>query len=266
MDLRQLGKLYHRVVGANGKVIGDGFILESDLSYAFQCPVVVTLESGEKLEGVVLQAKIVGDSMVYTVMHGVSGGFTSYKEGIGAEKVRYNIQSVIDNERKSEVEEKVAVVERDQVDNDPEENANDEPPVAEVTCGSVRSMESGNDKTKSAPGSVSQSVASVTEKKSVQSSSIEQGQVLEGATRGYNNLEPSPETNRNNDAERSPKLEHQYLRADSMEKVPAKKAKLSLEDEKYPSFDITLPLWLQKDKESRDKLYGEQFLFHTLLV
>ena len=259
MDLRQMGTIYYRVVGTNGKVIGDGHVLEKDLSYAFQCPVVVTSETGDdKLEGVVLQAKVVEGSMVYTVMHGVDGGFTSYKEGIKAERVRYRMENGDGEDGKVETDQKVPVARGDPVGNDAGDNAIDEPPSAEVTtCGSVRSVDGGNDRDKSNPGSVSQSVASMAEQRSVQSDGEEPGQVLEGATRGYNNLEPTPETKSHTNARPSPSIES--MTSPSMEEGSTKRPKLSLGDasEKDRSFEINLPMWLQKDKESRDKLYGE---------
>ena len=288
MDLRQMGTIYYRVVGTNGKVIGDGHVLEKDLSYAFQCPVVVTSETGDdKLEGVVLQAKVVEGSMVYTVMHGVDGGFTSYKEGIKAERVRYRMENGDGEDGKVETDQKVPVARGDPVGNDAGDNAIDEPPSAEVTtCGSVRSVDGGNDRDKSNPGSVSQSVASMAEQRSVQSDGEEPGQVLEGATRGYNNLEPTPETKGHINARPSPDIKatrgyNNFLNLEpspetcvrdhaepfswmdflNMEPVPTKKPRLSLEAGKYPSFEITLPSWLQKDKESRDILYGELLLF-----
>ena len=224
---------------------------------------------------------------------------------------------------------------------EPEHNANDELPLAEVTCGSARSLVS-NDKNKPTADSVSQSVTSVADQKSVDSSSHEPGEVIEEASQAYSDLEPIPQAKTNGTSELSPRLEHQFLRtdstkihtnteqsqysqlqpqqnrvlmpppppppppqnyyhnqlpfgigmipppqpppgshihssminvpppppprprADSMEEAPTKKAKQSLEDtsENYHRFEITLPLWLQKNKQSRDKLFCKFLTLH----
>jgi hypothetical protein len=48
---------YH--VEKNGKIVGGGAISEKELSYAFQCPVIISPKGeGEPIEGVVLQSRI----------------------------------------------------------------------------------------------------------------------------------------------------------------------------------------------------------------
>jgi hypothetical protein len=57
MDLRSMQINYH--VEKNGKIVGGGAISEKELSYAFQCPVIISPEGeGEPIEGVVLQSRI----------------------------------------------------------------------------------------------------------------------------------------------------------------------------------------------------------------
>jgi hypothetical protein len=264
MDLKR-GMTIGYTVTHKGKIVGES-LPEKDLAYAFQCPVVVRAEnSGEWIDAMVLQAKIVDGRVVYTVMHEAGGGFTAYKEGIWGEKVKYrsNVDSKASQTEK--MEEKVAVVANvarvpDQVDE------NQEPPLSEVTCPSVgRSVFSGRSKDTSASAAGSRKAnndrsteqaakaAPPTPAKSLQSG-CESGEILEGATRGYNNLKPSP-----NASMESPGLR----RLDSMAspdelEFAAKRAKLLNETgEKHPTFEIELPIWLQQNKDMRDKLYGE---------
>lgn len=58
MDLRSMQINYH--VEKNGMIVGGGgAISEKELSYAFQCPVIISPKGeGEPIEGVVLQSRI----------------------------------------------------------------------------------------------------------------------------------------------------------------------------------------------------------------
>jgi hypothetical protein len=229
---------------------------ERELAYAFQCPVVVSPSNEEINEGdgkafdaVVLQARRVEGLMVYTVMHSVGGGYSSYKEGIAGDRVKYRLDKLavgsavgdqaaaaaVADSHHDEKEEQVVPFDDRRAD---EQTA--KPPVAEVSYASAGSIDCDSKGTHD----------SKTPAESILSHNDEATRALQGATCGFNNLEPSPG----------------LKSMESPTEMPtAKRAKLSdgKVEMKHPSFNIVLPTWLQKDKDMKDRLYGE---FHFLLV
>lgn len=95
MDLKTMQILYQ--VTKDGHDIGTGRIPETELTFAFQCPVLILPEEDETnqpMDGVVLQARksntgLDADGVIYTIMHDVGGGYKAYKEGIQASRVKY---------------------------------------------------------------------------------------------------------------------------------------------------------------------------------
>lgn len=232
LDLAKSKMMYD--VSHREKVIGHA-LEETELAYAFQCPVIVQQsedeKDGEAYDAVVLQARRVEGSMIYTVMHGVGGGYNSYKVGITGDRVKYRLDKVAAD---SAVDEKAPAV-ADQKSAPAVLHAVEqaEPPVPEVSYASAAASFDCDSK--------------VTH----DSKTHETSQVLQGAARGFNNLEPSPGLSME-----SPTETH-----------TAKRAKLSdgNVEKKHPSFEIVLPTWLQKDKEMKDRLYGE-LLFCLVLM
>jgi hypothetical protein len=240
-------------VSHNEKVIGRS-LEERELAYAFQCPVVVSPsneeinDDGKTFDAVVLQARRVEGLMVYTVMHSVGGGYSSYKEGIAGDRVKYRLDKPAVGSAVGD--QAAAVVVADSPHDEKQEQAPlddpgaDEqaakPPVAEVSYASAGSIDCDSKVTHD----------SKTPAESILSHNDEATRALQGATCGFNNWEPSPGLK----SMESPTEMH-----------AAKRAKLSdgKVEMKHPSFNIVLPTWLQKDKDMKDRLYGE---FHFLLA
>ena len=222
MELGAVGQICYKVVHKE-KVIGDA-LPEKKLGYAFQCPVTVTAGEGDaegsSYEATVLQAKLIDQGIIYSVMHNPGGGRIAYRDMIPSERVRYRPekQQIVDNAPN------IAAQER-------------QPPLSEVTIGgNTLGSETHHSETSENNDNMTESAG----KTPAKSTPRDNEDASEGASRGNQNLTLTPATTfasmDSTDADRS-----------------AKRAKLS--DDKYQSLEITIPLWLQKDKDSRDRLY-----------
>jgi hypothetical protein len=234
-------------------VIGD-LLPENELVYAFQCPVTVApsnndQDDNEYVDAVVLQAKkSENGQVVYTVMYGVDGRYSAYKEGIEASRIKY--RHCATNQDKKEPK-------NDEGEISTEANGeSNKPPVSEVTCEPVaeESLDDGSRMTSLEQGSKDAGTASKSAETKI--SNIEQSHVAEGATNKYSSLELSHAANS--------MASSGLRRLDSMGSpsadagLPNKRPNLSDNTKpSHPSFEITLPIWLQKDRESRLFLYCE---------
>lgn len=233
MELGAVGQICYRVVHKE-KVIGDA-LPEKNLGYAFQCPVTVAAGEGDadgpSFEATVLQAKFMDQGIIYTVMHNPGGGRMAYKDKIPSERVKYRPDKklIVDSAPN------VAAQER-------------QPPLSEVTIGGsvARSVSSCNQNTLESATHHSETsenndISEAAGKTPAKSMPRDDDVALEGATRGDHNLTLTPATT--------------FASMDSTDAGrPAKRAKLL---ENHPSLEIPIPAWLQKDKDSRDRLYGK---------
>jgi hypothetical protein len=252
MDRKQESdnKVYYYQVVHNGKVVGEA-IPGNDLSYAFRCPVVVDgdKDSESQIKAMVLQAKDMGDYMVYTIMFRVGGGMTAYREGIDSSRVRYRPNEVqeLQSETVASSEEKVTVSAKvDGQESSPASNAS----CAPVTQ-SAKDLLSELRSTKSDPLSSNQitSPEDKVEKQSqatIRPSQSAKSMEISGSKRSATVLKPVSD-------------------AETLARQPEKKCKTSAKTEQYRSVDITLPLWLQRDKDSKIKLYGKGLTLHCLI-
>lgn len=243
LDLQSHELLFE--VKNNDKVIADK-LTQKELAYAFQCPVTVHPvqgEAGEPFQGVVLQARNVGETMIYTIMYSIGDGYNAYKENIKGERVKYRQVAV-------RPQENVAGAAREEPAQAPVEQ---QPPVAEVTVASAaQSCDNHSQVThesKTAPTAAG-SVAGAN-----------QQQVLQGATHGYNNLEPSPAATsmERPDMKRIESMAHPDAEDGQSAAKRARTESNASSWHKNPNIKITLPMWLQKDKDMRDRLYGKWF-------
>jgi hypothetical protein len=249
--------MLYRVVH-NDNVIGD-LLPESELVYAFQCPVTVApsnndQDDNEYVDAVVLQAKKSENGLVvYTVMYGVDGRYSAYKEGIEASRIKYRHCATNQDVPSSGKKEP----KNDEGEISAEANGeSNKPPVSEVTCEPVaeESLDDGSRMTSLEQGSKDAGTASKSAETKI--SNIEQSHVAEGATNKYSSLELSHAANS--------MASSGLRRLDSMGSpsadagLPNKRPNLSDNTKpSHPSFEITLPIWLQKDRESRLFLYCE---------
>lgn len=242
-------KMLYRVVHKD-ESIGD-LLPENELVYASQCPVTVALptdggQDDKSVDAVVLQAKkSETGEVVYTVMYSVDGSYSAYREGIEAGRIKYRHCAATSEgaQSTSYQDQKVAVAQNDEGQIAASTNEeHSKPPVTEVTCEPFADESLDNRSRMTSPEQGSKHAVAE--------------QSHEGATKGCNNLGTTPAAS---------SVESSRLRRfESMESPSGEASFLNKRAKLNTSFEITLPLWLQKDRESWLLLYCE-LLFHLFI-
>ena len=206
---------------------------------------------------------------MYTVIHDVgSGEFRAYKDGIGAERVKYRpclVDKTVEDEVIAGAEPNAAVNGDEQAVTAPAKDSVSEPPVAEVTCRTTAQCIIDTDSKITLPDHESKAGSAAT--KSVHSRRSERGEdsrtdkivqscsdrlqktsAGEATRKICNSSEPNLT---NNDGESLGLRRLASMASPTSDATsPAKNAKIANETKQYPRFEIPLPLWLQKDASS----------------